>query len=240
MYQAALRYFTPDELAEAFAATRGVASPTQLRQHLKQDGRDLLAEFRAMAPARRPIAVQRWSFRRVVLILTTILLLFLAVLTGIGLFFPTRGTVTAPDCGTGTQMQLMAQAVPTATKLPCVADLPLGWSVGEAETIRGHSMFVVGVGDGSTSAVTVTLTETCPPMVEGTQQMPVDGGCVVYAPVGPGPGCAVVLRGRRADVHGAGRRGGKGGVRGRSGALRRARAALSVARCVYLRGTGDR
>ena len=32
VYDAALRYFTPDELAEAFAATRGVASPTQLRQ----------------------------------------------------------------------------------------------------------------------------------------------------------------------------------------------------------------
>ena len=56
VYDAALRYFTPDELAEAFAATRGVASPTQLRQQMKQDGRDLLAEFRAMAPARRPIA----------------------------------------------------------------------------------------------------------------------------------------------------------------------------------------
>ena len=77
MYDAALRYFTPDELAEAFAATRGVASPTQLRQHLKDDGRDLLAEFRAMAPARRPITVQRWSFRRVVLIVTTLVVLFL-------------------------------------------------------------------------------------------------------------------------------------------------------------------
>ena len=36
VYEAALRYFTPDELAEAFAATRGVASPTQLRQELKR------------------------------------------------------------------------------------------------------------------------------------------------------------------------------------------------------------
>ena len=34
VYQRALQYFTPDEIAEAFAATRGVASPTQLRQHL--------------------------------------------------------------------------------------------------------------------------------------------------------------------------------------------------------------
>ena len=32
-----------DEIAEAFAAARGVASPTQLRAVMKQDGRDLLA-----------------------------------------------------------------------------------------------------------------------------------------------------------------------------------------------------
>ena len=31
VYERALRYFTPEEIAEAFAATRGVASPTQLR-----------------------------------------------------------------------------------------------------------------------------------------------------------------------------------------------------------------
>jgi hypothetical protein len=157
VYDAALKYFTPDELAEAFAATRGVASPTQLRQQMKQDGRDLLAEFRSMAPARRPISVQRWSIRRVALIIASLLLFLLAVLTGIGLFFPTRGTVTAPTCGTGQSMQLMAQAVPSATRLPCVAHLPVGWSVGTAETIRGKAIFAIGVGDGSSDPVTVTL-----------------------------------------------------------------------------------
>ena len=50
VYEHALRYFTPDEIAEAFAATRGVASPTQLRSLMKADGRDLVAEFRALAP----------------------------------------------------------------------------------------------------------------------------------------------------------------------------------------------
>ena len=33
---------------------RGIASPTQLRAVMKQDGRDLVAEFRSMAPERRP------------------------------------------------------------------------------------------------------------------------------------------------------------------------------------------
>jgi tRNA A-37 threonylcarbamoyl transferase component Bud32 len=34
VYERALRYFTEDEIAEAFAAARGVASPTQLRTEL--------------------------------------------------------------------------------------------------------------------------------------------------------------------------------------------------------------
>ena len=50
VYRQALNYFTEAELAEAFAATRGVASPTQLRAFMKRDPRDLLAEFRALAP----------------------------------------------------------------------------------------------------------------------------------------------------------------------------------------------
>jgi hypothetical protein len=40
VYHRALAYVTPDELAEAFAATRRVASPTQLRESLKRDPRE--------------------------------------------------------------------------------------------------------------------------------------------------------------------------------------------------------
>jgi tRNA A-37 threonylcarbamoyl transferase component Bud32/membrane-associated phospholipid phosphatase len=80
VYRRALRYFTQDEIAEAFAATRGVASPTQLRHVLKQDGRDLVAEFRALAPERRPMAIQHWSLRRVGLSLLMLALAVVAVL----------------------------------------------------------------------------------------------------------------------------------------------------------------
>jgi membrane-associated phospholipid phosphatase/tRNA A-37 threonylcarbamoyl transferase component Bud32 len=65
VYQHALGSFTPDEIAEAFAATRGVASPTQLRSMMKEDGRDLMAEFQALAPDRAPLKIQRWSIRRI-------------------------------------------------------------------------------------------------------------------------------------------------------------------------------
>ena len=42
VYEKALAYFTPEELAEAFAATRGVASPTQLRS-IDEGGRSRAA-----------------------------------------------------------------------------------------------------------------------------------------------------------------------------------------------------
>ena len=88
VYRRALRYFTPDELAEAFAATRGVASPTQLRAFMKRDPRDLLGEFRALAPARKPIALQRWSVRRVGLAVAMFGGIALAVVSGAQAFFP--------------------------------------------------------------------------------------------------------------------------------------------------------
>ena len=79
VYECALRYFTPEEISEAFAATRGVASPTQLRSLMKQQGVDLLAEFRALAPPHPPIRIQRWSLRRVALTLWVLLIAFLVL-----------------------------------------------------------------------------------------------------------------------------------------------------------------
>ena len=79
VYERALRFFTPEEISEAFAATRGVASPTQLRSMMKSQGRDLLAEFRALAPEREPISIQRWSVRRVALTVLVLLAAFAAI-----------------------------------------------------------------------------------------------------------------------------------------------------------------
>jgi tRNA A-37 threonylcarbamoyl transferase component Bud32 len=79
VYAHALNYFTEEEIAEGFAAARGVASPTQLRNDLKRDGRDLLAECRRLAPAREQVSIQRWSLRRVLLTLGVGIVGFLAV-----------------------------------------------------------------------------------------------------------------------------------------------------------------
>ena len=174
VYEKATQYFTPEELSEAFAATRGVASPTQLRNFMKRDGRDLLEEFRALAPSRPPITVQRWSFRRVGLIFLTLLVVVAAGAFCLSLFFPSRvGDVLPPSCDTNRTMILMAQAVPSAEQLPCIRSLPLGWSLSGATIVRGRATFVLSVAGGGGSlqlqlgpgeespAVDVTLTPAC-------------------------------------------------------------------------------
>jgi membrane-associated phospholipid phosphatase/tRNA A-37 threonylcarbamoyl transferase component Bud32 len=66
VYERALRAFSVDEIAEAFAATRGLTMPSQLRRMMRARGRDLHAEFSALLPYRlHPISIQHWSARRV-------------------------------------------------------------------------------------------------------------------------------------------------------------------------------
>ena len=70
VYQRALRQFSVAEISEAFAAARGLALPSQLRRMLRDQGRDLHAEFLNQLPARpQPIRIQRWGARRVGLLL---------------------------------------------------------------------------------------------------------------------------------------------------------------------------
>jgi hypothetical protein len=59
-----LRYFTPQEIAEGFAATSEATRPS-LHRMMRADGRDLLARFRQLAPPHPRIKVQRWSARRI-------------------------------------------------------------------------------------------------------------------------------------------------------------------------------
>jgi tRNA A-37 threonylcarbamoyl transferase component Bud32 len=67
VYEAARRRFTPDDIAEAFAATKGVTVPGQLRTMVIADPRPLAKDFSRRAPDRSRIPVQRWTIRRVAL-----------------------------------------------------------------------------------------------------------------------------------------------------------------------------
>jgi hypothetical protein len=67
VYARATARFTPDEIAEAFASAVGLAIPTQVQQRLKEDPRPIQQRVKELAPARDPVSIQRWSFRRIVL-----------------------------------------------------------------------------------------------------------------------------------------------------------------------------
>jgi len=205
VYRRALEYFTPDELAEAFAATRGVASPTQLRAFMKRDPRDLLAEFRALAPPRRPVGLQRWGARRVIVAAAMLGAAVLAIDLAVDAFMNAIHTVAvAPACGTGHTMILSAQAVPSSAMLPCIAALPSGWTAGGAEITNGRSLFWLDSDQAGPRAVTVSLTAACDtsgavripsdqagaerferpltlqPRLTLTRMYTFDGGCVTY------------------------------------------------------------
>jgi tRNA A-37 threonylcarbamoyl transferase component Bud32 len=84
VYERARLQFRDDEIAEAFAATRGITMPSQLRRMMREQGRDLHADFLRLLPERpAPIAVQHWSIRRVGLMAGVVLLALLAVLLAI-------------------------------------------------------------------------------------------------------------------------------------------------------------
>jgi tRNA A-37 threonylcarbamoyl transferase component Bud32/membrane-associated phospholipid phosphatase len=207
VYERAMAYFTPDDVAEAFAAARGIASPTQLRHVLKKDGRDLVAQFRAMAPARRPISLQRWSVRRVALAVAIVVGAIVAITSTYQMFTPEELAIDAmPSCGTDNVMVLMAQSVPTATQVPCIAALPSGWTLGGVRIRSYGSRFWLDSDQAGEGAVQVTLRrpEDCdlagvpevpsdepgfrrfevadglPPGLRASRFYSFDGGCVTY------------------------------------------------------------
>jgi tRNA A-37 threonylcarbamoyl transferase component Bud32 len=163
VYQRALAYFTEAELAEAFAATRGVASPTQLRAFIRRDPRDLLGQFRALAPPRPPIIMQRWNSRRLALAAAMLAITVVAGYGTVRAFIPGPAGLGAdpPRCGTGAAVILSAQAVPSAALLPCINALPYGWHPDGADIASGHARFWLDSNLAGPAALTVTLTTAC-------------------------------------------------------------------------------
>jgi tRNA A-37 threonylcarbamoyl transferase component Bud32/membrane-associated phospholipid phosphatase len=87
VYERARLQFNEDEIAEAFAATSGITMPSQLRKAMRDEGRDLHKEFLRLLPEwPPPIAIQRWSIRRVGLMIGVALLALLALMTALSSF----------------------------------------------------------------------------------------------------------------------------------------------------------
>ena len=86
VYARARLYFSDEEIAEAFAATRGLTMPSQLRRMLRAQGRDLHADFLQLLPYRLPpVRIQRWTLRRVGFSIVAVVALVLTVGVVVGL-----------------------------------------------------------------------------------------------------------------------------------------------------------
>src|SRR6201995_2464722 len=140
---------------------------------MKRDPRDVLGEFRKLAPERRPIVLQRWSARRVFLAAGLLVVTTVAVVVGGNAFFPAENIgAHPPDCGTGPSMILAAQAVPSAAVLPCLAALPSGWQLDGVDIASGKASFWLGSGPARARSATIPLAAACD--TTGARQIPSD------------------------------------------------------------------
>ena len=86
VYERTRLQFTDVEIVEAFAATRGLTMPSQLRRMLRAQGHDLHAQFLALLPYKlRPVRIQRWSMRRTALTATVLTVGTIAIVMAVGL-----------------------------------------------------------------------------------------------------------------------------------------------------------
>ncbi|HEY6710100.1 MAG TPA: phosphatase PAP2 family protein [Actinomycetota bacterium] len=150
VYARARQLFTVEEITEAFAATRGLTMPSQLRTLMRDKGRDLHNEFLELLPERpRPISIQRWSIRRIGLAVLTLLLAIAVLGIGWGRLISDSDIEYAPiqaqtlPCEPHEPLLLMAQSVPTASLVPCIEILPVGWTLGDVVVGNGSSRFTM-------------------------------------------------------------------------------------------------
>jgi membrane-associated phospholipid phosphatase/tRNA A-37 threonylcarbamoyl transferase component Bud32 len=175
VYQRALRQFSVEEISEGFAAARGLALPSQLRRMLRAQGRDVHGQFLRLLPQRpRPIRIQRWSARRIGLLLLVVPLAVLLVPTVRVVLFnhdpnTTRLQIISLDCADLEPLWLQAQAVPSASLVPCAELLP-GWRMLGANARNGWSEFTLNHDQAGNRAVVVRLSPACDPA--GATEMP--------------------------------------------------------------------
>ena len=134
---------------------------------IRAEGRDLHAEFQTLLPSRpHRIKIQRWSPRRIGLLLLTAAAL--AVLGKVSYFVLVNNDVTTTpleiaklDCGQPEPLWLQAQSVPSASLVPCLNPLPAGWSFNSANVRSGWSTFILDHDRVGSQALIVRLTATC-------------------------------------------------------------------------------
>jgi hypothetical protein len=177
VYQRARRLFTESDIAEAFAARQGRAMPSQVRQLLLARSADLHAEFVRLVPApARPFRIQRWTVRRVGLwaLMVALLVLVVGILGNSmrnELAVKTPLNVSSLGCARLESLWLEAQSVPSASLVPCVRALPVGWRLANVAVNDGRSEITFDHDRAGVGAAVVRLTAVCEPA--GAVELPV-------------------------------------------------------------------
>ncbi|HJU00553.1 MAG TPA: hypothetical protein VJ966_05020, partial [Actinomycetes bacterium] len=149
-----------------FAASRGLTMPSQLRHLIRAQGRDLHGEFLELLPTRpRPVSIQRWSVRRVGLSLLVVLGLAVVVPMAVSWSVQTDRVDTSlysdVDCESREPLWLMAQAVPSASLVPCVQLVPVGWTLAAVKVQDGRAHISFDTDRAGAAAVVMELTASC-------------------------------------------------------------------------------
>ncbi len=115
-----------------------------------------------------------------------------------------RPATTMPGCEPGGRLGILAQAVPTASRVPCLKEMPVGWNFDALDVDSERARFWLDSDRAGVRAAEVELSSTCdvggatPVAVEeeatrryqrltslsprfvGTTYDVFDGGCVTY------------------------------------------------------------
>lgn len=128
-----------------------------------------------------------------------------ALMVALAVLGTCAGPETAiPECQTGGRLAILAQAVPSASMVPCVREMPVGWSFSALDVESGQARFWLDSDRAGLRALEVELSGGCDtegasavdpeddgarrfqrlssltPRFAGTTYDVFDGGCVTY------------------------------------------------------------
>ena len=118
-----------------------------------------------MSPAPRPRAARRTA---TALLATALLASGCSASTSVSGELP--GCATGDDASAANGVILMAQSVPTASWVPCVESVPVGWTFAGLDAHSGSARFWLDSDRDGDRAIEVLLTEDCD--TEGATEIP--------------------------------------------------------------------
>jgi hypothetical protein len=112
------------------------------------------------------VSIQRWTMRRVGLLGATVVLAVLLVAFLVSTTNNDNATRTSLEipslaCTDLEPLWLQAQAVPSASLVPCVRALPVGWSLGDVAVNDGRSVITLHHDRTGGDAMVARLTAGC-------------------------------------------------------------------------------